>query len=223
MKRNVVPIMTDDFSFDANQEVMTGRLAELAKYNGITLSAEFFDAGMKKLRERFLNSAMKGRAVPISLEDQNIVDHKIATAQKLVAATPEPTVSRKVDVSARSHLVHGHQLRNDGDLDNAIVEYTEAIRLDPDHAATYYARGDLYYQTGEFEAAIEDYSTVATTTPFDAGAFYFRALALEHIGDFDAATADYETALSIDSNYPMAQANLETLKRRLRKSRMHSK
>ena len=52
-RRNIVPLMLEGFDFGtpsiSNQ--LTGKLASLRKYNAMTVSAEYFDAAMEKLRK----------------------------------------------------------------------------------------------------------------------------------------------------------------------------
>jgi formylglycine-generating enzyme required for sulfatase activity len=56
-RRNIVPMLLEGFDFGASAVAsqLTGRLAELKKYNGLTLPIEYFDAAMERLREKFLN------------------------------------------------------------------------------------------------------------------------------------------------------------------------
>jgi hypothetical protein len=54
-RRNIVPIFVDGFSFSdpAIAAYLTGGLATLSRYNGVTLLPEYFKAAMERLR-RFL-------------------------------------------------------------------------------------------------------------------------------------------------------------------------
>ena len=56
-KRNIVPLMLEGFDFGTPSisSQLTGKLASLRKFNAMTLSAEYFDAAMDKLRNKFLN------------------------------------------------------------------------------------------------------------------------------------------------------------------------
>jgi hypothetical protein len=56
-RRNVVPLMLDGFDFAERSTSLrlSGSVAGLKKYNGLTVPAEYFDAAMIKLRARFLS------------------------------------------------------------------------------------------------------------------------------------------------------------------------
>ena len=47
-----------------------------------------------------------------------------------------------------------------GDFGKAIIDYNEAIRLDPNLALAYVGRGNVYTKQGNLNAANADYATV---------------------------------------------------------------
>src|SRR5262245_53761013 len=64
-----------------------------------------------------------------------------------------------------------------GQLDRAIQDYEEAIRLDPTNAIAYYNRGIAYGAKGDWDRAIQDYDQAIKHQPSDAAAFRSRGLA----------------------------------------------
>lgn len=56
-KRNVVPLMLEGFDFNtpAIASKLTGKLAMLKQYHGLTIPTKYFKEAMTKLREKFLN------------------------------------------------------------------------------------------------------------------------------------------------------------------------
>ena len=50
----------------------------------------------------------------------------------------------------------GVQLSNEGRWEEAITEFDEAIRLNPEDALAYYNRANAYHNLGEYQSAIED-------------------------------------------------------------------
>jgi tetratricopeptide (TPR) repeat protein len=55
----------------------------------------------------------------------------------------------------------GNVRLSQGDEQGAVMDYTEAIHLQPDQAATYYNRGNAYLSLGDRPAAIADLQTAA--------------------------------------------------------------
>ena len=67
-QRNIVPLMLEGFDFGAPgiASGLTGKLALIKNYNGMTVSVEYFDAAMQKLREKYLNVALDAVLHPAS-------------------------------------------------------------------------------------------------------------------------------------------------------------
>ncbi len=52
-----------------------------------------------------------------------------------------------------------------GEFPAAIEDYTQALRLNPNHAGAYNNRGNAYYKLGEYEKAIADYDACLALNP----------------------------------------------------------
>ena len=59
---------------------------------------------------------------------------------------------------ASAHSQKGHQYLRSRQYDKAIVEYSEAIQLNPNNNVYYYNRGLCYMHTGNEDAAIQDFN-----------------------------------------------------------------
>ena len=90
--------------------------------------------------------------------------------------------------------------RDKGDLDRAIADFNEAIRLDPDpkDARAYNNRGHAWRNKGDLDRAIADYSEAIRLDPKFARAYYNRGFAWRDKGDLDRAIADYTEAIRLD-------------------------
>jgi tetratricopeptide (TPR) repeat protein len=91
------------------------------------------------------------------------------------------------------------------DYDNAISDYNESIRLDPNYAPAYNDREDAYYHLGNFDKAISDYSDAIRlnrnlASAYLAHAYYNRGLAYAKKGNFDNAISDYNEAIRLDNS-----------------------
>ena len=93
-----------------------------------------------------------------------------------------------------------------GDLDKAIADFTEAIRLDPKYAQAYYNRGYAYWK-GDFDKAIADFTEAIRLDPKYAKAYCSRGICLQDKGDYDKAIADYTEAIRLDPKYAKAYYN----------------
>src|SRR5271165_3224238 len=90
-QRNTVPLMLEGFDFGtptiASQ--LTGRLASLGHYHGLSIPPEFFPEAMERLRSRYLNVPLTAVLHPAPLSAQ-----RAATEQK-AAASAAPAVQEE--------------------------------------------------------------------------------------------------------------------------------
>ena len=88
------------------------------------------------------------------------------------------------------------------DLDLAIAEFTEAIRLDPNYAIAYDRRALAYELKKDYDKTIGDCTKAIQIDPNDAVAYYIRGDAYRQKRDFDKAIADYTDAIRLDPSSP---------------------
>jgi len=93
---------------------------------------------------------------------------------------------------------------NTGNYDRAIVNLSEAIRLNPNGALAFYSRGLAYGKKGDYDRAIADYDEAIRFDASDSLAFINRGLAYERKGETDLAIADYNEAIRLDPNDALA-------------------
>jgi tetratricopeptide (TPR) repeat protein len=96
------------------------------------------------------------------------------------------------------YLNEAHSWEVEGNLDQAIAAYGEAIRLRPSDPRTYMYRGNAYRQQAEFDRAIADYSAAIRLESEYADAYVNRGKAWQVKGEYDRATGDFSQALRLD-------------------------
>ena len=91
----------------------------------------------------------------------------------------------------------GVERQDKGDLDGAIEDYSEAIRLKPDYAIAFLSRGTARRVKGDFDGAIKDDSQAIRLNPDDGNSFGERGIARQLKGDLDEAIRDYGEAIRL--------------------------
>jgi tetratricopeptide (TPR) repeat protein len=92
--------------------------------------------------------------------------------------------------------------------DQAIADYTEAIRVDPKYRDSYYRRGLAYHEgKQDYDHAIADYNEVIRLDPNFAFAFLNRGQAYAGKGQYDRAITDFNEAIRLDPNTAFAFLN----------------
>jgi tetratricopeptide (TPR) repeat protein len=116
----------------------------------------------------------------------------------------------------------GNANKNKSNWDQAILEYNEALRVNPNNAAVYNSRGIAYYEKEDYDRAIADYNQAIRLDPNYASAYNSRGVA--YIGKYEAAyynsgytyydkealdkaIADFNQAIRLDPNYASAYNN----------------
>jgi tetratricopeptide (TPR) repeat protein len=82
-----------------------------------------------------------------------------------------------------------------GELDKAMSDANESIRLNPRDDRGYLERGIVYRRTGSLDKAIGDYGTTIHFNPNFARAYYDRAIAYALRGDYNQAIRDNTEAI----------------------------
>ena len=91
------------------------------------------------------------------------------------------------------------------DLDRALADFDQAVRLDPNYANAFNNRGIAWQAKGNLDRAIADHSEAIRLDPKDkAGAYRFRSIAWRLKGDVDRATADASQAIRLYPDYNAA-------------------
>jgi hypothetical protein len=93
-------------------------------------------------------------------------------------------------ITAQQHNILGRQLTKTGRYQEAIVELTEAIRIAPDFALAFNARGFALVMLHDWTRAIADLDQAIRLNPSYGDAYHIRAIARKSIGDVAGAAAD---------------------------------
>jgi tetratricopeptide (TPR) repeat protein len=84
------------------------------------------------------------------------------------------------------------------EYERAIKDFSHAIKLHPDNAASFDGRGLAHANRSNFELAIKDYDQAIKLKPDHASAFYHRGLAKFGLCDIDGGDADIAKARELD-------------------------
>ena len=111
------------------------------------------------------------------------------------------------DFLANQKFEDGDKLAYAKDFDGAIKFFDEAIRLNPNNADLYNARGAAYIQLQQYEQAIQDFSKEIQLTPNNANAYFGRAVAYADLEQYERAVQDYSKAIKLNPHHSIAYLN----------------
>ena len=98
-------------------------------------------------------------------------------------------MARQTEIKLRPMPNRGDVYAQKHDYNRAIADYNEAIRLDPQNARTYAARGLADIMKRDYDRAIADFSEAIRLGPKNARAYATRGHAYNMKGDHDSALA----------------------------------
>jgi tetratricopeptide (TPR) repeat protein len=105
---------------------------------------------------------------------------------------------RRNDKDAEAYAMRGCAWQEKGELDNALKDYGEAIRLVPKNPSGFNSRGSVWQAKKEYDKAIADYTEAIRLDPKDAWTFTNRGFVWQAKKDYDRAIADYTEAIRLD-------------------------
>ncbi len=199
-RRNIVPVMVNGFRFEDAAPYLTGKLAELPKYSGVTLYHEFFEEGMARLRERFLVQP-EGEISPTPPEDEAVVQRKSEQA----AEQPTPT---EAELQAEEYFRQGGQFYEEGRVEEALAAWNNTIRLNPNFGEAYNNRGVVRQSQGNTEQALEDFNRALELDPNNEIAYINRGETFFALGRYEEALTDFLAANNLLPGDPSVLADL---------------
>ena len=137
---------------------------------------------------------------------------------------PRTPLIKPANAKVTALIDSGKRASVKGDLDRAVHDYTEAIRIDPKYPDSYAERGQAMFKLGETERAIADYTAAIQRDPQHGTAIRSRGMAYLYRGSSDLALADLTKAIELADNDPNLMAPIELFyARRSRASILGSK
>jgi tetratricopeptide (TPR) repeat protein len=108
------------------------------------------------------------------------------------------------------HFYHGTSFLKSGKIDRAVIQFNEAIRLNPNYSKAHYNLGITLEKQNKTADAAEQYDKVLMIDDDYAEAHNNLGCVLFRMKNVEKSIFYFRRALRIKSNYPDAQKNLET-------------
>jgi tetratricopeptide (TPR) repeat protein len=138
------------------------------------------------------------------------------------AAPPPAPIARPANPKLAALIESGRKWSTKGDLEHAVRDFSEAIRLDPKYPDSYAERGQALFKMGETERAIADYSAAIQRDPEHGSALRARGMAYLYRGSPDLALADLSRAIGLAERDPSMLAPIELFYARRSRASIYS-
>ena len=94
-----------------------------------------------------------------------------------------------------------------GNYANALKEYAEAIRIDPNYARAFNNRGLALSNCGQYSLAISDFTHAIRRSPNYASPYHNRGITYYRLRKYDYAVRDYDSTIRLDPENSSAYNN----------------
>jgi tetratricopeptide (TPR) repeat protein len=109
----------------------------------------------------------------------------------------QPGTGEKLAVTLNTR---GNAYYDKGLSDQAIQDFDQAIKLDPNYAEAFYDRGSAYFQKGDYDRALQEYNEAIRLKPDYVDAYNNRGDVYYQKGDIDHALEDVGQAIKLSPN-----------------------
>lgn len=134
----------------------------------------------------------------------------LATAAALTGDTAmAKKAAQKLPEGAEAAYAEGIALESDGEYDDAMRKYEEAIAADANHARALFRLASRLDLQGDDARAIQLYQRLAALQPTYVNGLLNLALLYEDHGRYQEADAVYRRILKADPNHPRARVGLK--------------
>jgi tetratricopeptide (TPR) repeat protein len=116
----------------------------------------------------------------------------IEACSRVIADASLPASARAAALQTRGHI-YGRTRRRD----LALLDFTQAIEIEPQNPLGYRTRGYAYSTREDFDRALADYGEAIRLDPQDAGAYRERGDVRLIQRHYEEARADYATAIRL--------------------------
>jgi tetratricopeptide (TPR) repeat protein len=152
--------------------------------------------------DRAESYAAKGAKDQELADYRKILDVTMVTPWRIKLADENARSAEKVlDGSAKSRSARGRAYAKLGEPDNALVEFSAALVLEPTDFLALIGRGDIYAARGTHDLAVADYTKAIAVFSKDDLLYSKRAASFWHRKEHDKALADYSRAIELDPKY----------------------
>lgn len=175
----------------------------------------------KELLARIAELEQQNKQKSLTAEKQSELKHEFQKAskglteiEKMIEEWQTDEINRilkgifqipAVPKDSAAYFKRGVSFAKQGKHQQAIADYTEAIKLEPRYSTVYFYRGKSYSEIKQYQHAVTDYTKAISIDKNNDSFFYYRGLAYSYLNQDQKAVDDFSQAIRLQpdsySNY----------------------
>ncbi|MDR0722035.1 MAG: tetratricopeptide repeat protein [Treponema sp.] len=210
IERSNLEILRDEQNFQMSGEVSDESAASLGKFIGAPalITGSLTDIGGGSYRFRF--NAIDVETAVRKLSPAVTIERDTTIAFMLLAETAPPPArvpARPDPALATAYFNAGFAHYEAKRYTEAVAEFTRALEVKKDDAASLYYRVYSYYYLKDYDRSIADVSRMIQLELRNADHYLLRSAAYVYKGEYDRAIADCTEAIRLNPNLANAYYN----------------
>lgn len=114
------------------------------------------------------------------------------------------SIAQTTNPAAREAFNRGLADADAGRYEQAVAEYSDALRIDPTYAAAFNNRGNSYLHLSQYQRALQDFDEAIRLNPTYVLAYDSRGYVYQRLGRPERAIQDYDEAIRLNPKYVRA-------------------
>jgi tetratricopeptide (TPR) repeat protein len=192
-------------------------LIEVGENQEELVNEEIADPGIEKSEESIENVEIIDEDISEleeeTVEHEEVIEELISETEDIFEIDPDEEIEEEIIeeeiILTEDALLNnaGIEKFNEGNLEDAISEFTSAIEFNPENSEAYFNRGIALAESGNIEDALQDYQTVLVLNPGSDKVHYNIGLINYSTGDFEEAFKHFSTTIELNANNAEAYFN----------------
>ncbi len=165
--------------------------------------------------DRYLYLGLPGFFLAIIVASESILRRKLSIFFILILIIYAAGTIKRVGVFKNSETIwtdaiaknyknplaynnRGHYYRQNNQIEKALADYNEALKIDPNYYLTLNNRGKVYFDRGQIDIAMADFNKCLSIAPSFVNALGNRGATHAAKNNFEAALADLNRAIELE-------------------------